>query len=235
MSSSYQNYDFGANWNEKIVPILLNDYRIQEILRAHESEEKYYKASQPPVYLSSYGCFSTLYDKVFEHEETKRTDPRVSHALWVEYDRLEALYIDHDDDDYDEKREEYNDDVVDQKYKQRDVIMDAMGWDWKTNKTLLAHYVPFGRCHDWNRRFCYYLALILFPNLKWEIMTSKEHTTVICKKTKQIFDILYWGLDERLEDYTFNRPYTNEDKSLGGNRAFEDASKKKRKRKRRVK
>jgi len=226
MSSTYQNYDFGMNWNEKIVPILLNDPNIQKILDAFENDpdETWDRKRNPPCFLSHWKAITDLLGAMLTEEKKNRMNPKLSREFWSEYDRIHAL----------EKKQVYLDeDLHKESMKYHKLLMEGIGWSWEKNPTFIAFWIPFGRCHEWNLIFSFYLAKTVCPELKWEILTSDIHTTVICKETKQIFDILYWGLDRRLADYVFDRPYRSRDNSLGGNRAFKEASEKpKNKRKR---
>lgn len=109
-------------------------------------------------------------------------------------------------------------------WKIQDEVIKRAGYDWPKHKDKLAFYIPIGSCHTWNAIFGLWLARKVFPDLEWRVLTSQEHTTVYCKERDMIFDILYWSLDNRIEDHIVGKPYSSKDLTLGGDLALESAS-----------
>jgi hypothetical protein len=158
--------------------------------------------------------YATLLDRIFIHEQKDRKST-VPSKWWKEYDALkERLFSTHDDPD---------DVLLSQQMKMEEKIMDRLGWSYRTNPDHLFHYVPFGTCHWWNPMVSLYLARKVCPKKQWVIAKGPKHTTIVCLEEKLVFDILYWGLDQRLEEYTLKQRYSSNDSTLGGLQAVQQA------------
>ena len=64
----------------------------------------------------------------------------------------------------------------------------------------------------------------MVPDRDWEIRKGHKHTTIYCERTDEIFDILFWAIDGRLDNHELKQKYKSKDKSLGGNEAFIDSA-----------
>ena len=84
----------------------------------------------------------------------------------------------------------------------------------------MESYLLFGGCHWWAPTFELTLARFVEPNETWSILRSTKHTTVVNKNKTKVFDLLYWSLDDRLENYLFKHPTPKKDKTMGGKEAF---------------
>lgn len=207
------NFDFGKNWKSMVVQHL-NTKECRNILReCYEQFKRYdYDEVAPYTLSSNDGTDSILFDicqEVINNKDSRYLTKR-------EISILNKL-----DDDRDDSK------IWDNIYKR-------LGYDWKTSKDKLIYYVPFGTCHIWNRVFCLWLAKKVFPQNKWVFRMSEKHTTVVCYETHQVFDLIYWALDNRLQNYVKSETkinsyvvpttkYTN-DPSLGANLAIHNSS-----------
>ena len=109
-------------------------------------------------------------------------------------------------------------------------IMDDLGFNFTpSNKSKLMFYIPYGICHWWNKYVGLPLARKLMPDRTWVLREGLKHTTVWCPDTNEVFDMVYWSMDGRLEDHEvsvlLNRKikYASTDLSLGGQSAFVDS------------
>lgn len=67
------------------------------------------------------------------------------------------------------------------------------------------------------------MAKEVFPDYKWVIRSSDIHTTIYCEEKDMVFDIIYWGLDGRIRDHIYEKPYASNDITLGGQLAMESS------------
>ena len=89
----------------------------------------------------------------------------------------------------------------------------------------LESYVLLGGCYYWAPTFELTLARLVEPNEEWRVREGDKHSTVINKDQTKVFDLLYWILDGRIENYIFGKPVEEEDPTLGGKLAFENSEK----------
>ena len=242
LEGEYQNFDFGRNWEGMCLPHILKikgdsvqftpgfNRVFRGIKRKHRMFYDDPDKDIAPVDLSSNDSFCTLTDNI---EEYDREHPE----LLTETERklLDVMReIDDDEDDY-EDDEDYCDSYPLKLYDVLNwMILKRHGLVWnKKNKSHLAFYIPFGCCFMWNKYFGLWLAKKVCPKEKWIVKENEKHCTVISPKSKKVFDILYWGLDGRLDDYCKihtgktdleELQYTSNDETLGGNLAREESS-----------
>ncbi len=224
-SEEYKNYDFGHKWN-KVFPHL----KTKEFKRKFQSIEKKHKRfypksnmgmgyNHPPVYMGRGHYCDIIMDLTeYERDHPERLTKREKFLL-KEGERLSKL---EEKEDTEELNMTFN---LLEKY-----IEVRLGLDWQHNQDHPIFYIPMGECFLWNRYFGLWLAKKVCPKEKWVVEQSKEHCTVICHESKRIFDILYWSLEGRLEDYCKYHAgqtdwkklrYTSKDKTLGGKEAYE--------------
>ena len=222
-TEEYKNYDFGRKWDSEVFPHL----QTEEFKKLFRSIRRRYKriypganvsSDSPPAYLSTGDALSTLSDSLVQYEL------KYKERLTKNERKLQKIC-----DSFTE--EEWEDgDGWETNRKLEDSILSRINLDWESNKDHLAFYIPMGQCFLWNRHFGLWLAKKVCPKEKWVVEESKEHCTVVCHESKRIFDILYWSLENRLEDYCKYHAgqtnwkrlrYTSKDKTLGGKEAYE--------------
>jgi hypothetical protein len=226
----YQNFDFGRRWSE-VVPHLLTP-EFKSLYRKIKRESYvcqvngYVKKDIPPAEISSFDCFCMLLDRTVEYDrEHPERMTESEKKLFEAYDNVPDCDSDRGQD---KLFRLYN--------KVSDSILTRYGLRWsKTSRHHLAFYIPFGQAYLWNRVFGLWLAQKVCPEGEWVVREGKKHCTVICKKTKRIFDIIYWGIDDRLEDYCHfltgqdyhheELVYRNSDITLGGKQAYKRSKK----------
>lgn len=218
MTSEWQNYDFGANWS-KVFPLLQTRAASKLFQQAHivsqdrylpEEQTKYDHKKAPAALLCWTEDYDRLYNTTIWEHEVKDRKSTIAKQWWRQLDQIETEI-------------ELSGDVPDSYDALRSKIMQRLGWDFKTNPNHLFHYVPLHSSHSWNPFVSLYLARKLMPEHKWIIAKGDGHTTVISISKKLVFDMVHWGIDQRLEDHTLKRKYTSPDPSLGGIQAVEDS------------
>lgn len=60
---------------------------------------------------------------------------------------------------------------------------------YRVVKGKLSSYQPIGRCH-WIASFVLGLAIRIYPNKKWHILSGDIHTVIVDKDKTMVFDIL---------------------------------------------
>jgi hypothetical protein len=219
----YQNYDFGEHWDTKILPHLQTP-QFEKLFRRIKRKSKvakvndYLKKDISPVLLSGTCAFCTLTGRLIRYElDHQERMTKKEKRLYKKYQSSAK-----DDQGSEKCWDVYN--------ELEDSILSRINLNWDTNKDHLAFYIPMGQCFLWNRYFGLWLAKKLYPKENWVVEESEEHCTVVCHKSKRIFDILYWSLDKRLEDYCKYHAgqwgykklkYSSKDVSLGGKDAYE--------------
>ena len=223
----YQNYDFGKHWTkvyqfiktdegQKIIATAFRHWNNGQKITNPLFKGKRFNKNEPPASLMSYGDgYMTLCDALVDNVIDNRRMDILTDDDIKNLDTIQMINYDDEDDDVIDK----SNDLL---YKIRDKVEDKLGYNYKTNKDKLAFYIPWGSCHTWNRYFGLWLARKVCPDRDWIVQTSDKHTTVYCKETNEIFDIIYWGIDKRLEYHCFDKQYSSTDLSLGGNDAFKD-------------
>ena len=206
---TFQNYDFGKNW-DKIVEILKDDHfmtQFQSELRSHITWRKHGSSLICPCELTeSDGYSMRLLD--IQNYIQQIHDPRITTDLWMQYEQLieneqqeEEIAMDH-------------------------LFMDRLGISWEVNPYWIGHWIIWGTCVFTNTYLSFPIAKILFPNKHWQLVSSSAHTSVVCLEEQSVFDLLYWGLDGRIDNHIFSRLFEfeeppNRDPSLGGEQAID--------------
>ena len=201
------NYDFGKNWNDKIIPFLDNPKIIKSIRKGVNdfSNKKVYKKNTAPAFYTSSDAYATL---IMEQEEIILNQLRESNTLPKEYLDLEK----EDDDDDDEKL-----------YNMREKILEPY-FTWDNIKNKLETYVLHHSCFYWAPTFEITLARLVMPEEKWRVQSGDNHATVINENNTKVFDLLYWAsIDGRLYNYLFGKKMDKIDKTLGGKQAYLDS------------
>jgi hypothetical protein len=228
----YTNYDFGRKWEKEIVPHL-SDPELEDVIKLIKSHPRHKDRkfwNDAPVELAIGDGFCRLTMEIVEydldHPERLTTRER---TLLKAQERLEPE---------DGIWENEKDERMCWKYSTQleSSILSRYGLRWRRkSNTHIAFYIPFGECFLWNRYFGLWLAKKVCPEVDWKVEESGLHCTVICHKTKRVFDILYWGIDDRLEDYclykcgrTETLKYSHSDPTLGGKTAYESTRVKRR-------
>jgi len=200
------NYDFKANWNDVILPLL--------------SLPKVKKSIKTGIisYINDGNCFKdTIYNDDKCPASYQRGDGWAVYVLEYEEKLIEKLLetgiLKKDENkpsDNDEMDEYYCSENFDlyKNYK-NEIIKPFIKHH---EKTSLRAYQMFGACHWWNPTFGLTLAKIIYPNEKWIVKRGIYHTTIVNKNESLVFDILYF--DEN-------------DETKGSKIAISDALKKK--------
>lgn len=99
--------------------------------------------------------------------------------------------------------------------------------DWEEIKYNLESYVLYHSCWAWAPTFELTLARLVEPEEEWRVREGAKHATVINKTNTKVFDLLYWAIDGRLENYMFGDtiPFSQRDPTRGGKMAYIDSSK----------
>ncbi len=225
-AEEYKNYDFGRKWDSEVLPHL----KTKEFKKKFRIMKKKYKLAYPksnvgvdynnPPNCLGRGDFLDIIANLVEYEKDhpERLTKRERFLL----------------------REEERLSKIEEKIDTEELIMTLnllekyievrLGLDWEHNQDHPIFYIPMDQCYIWNRHFGPWLAKKVCPKERWVVEESKEHCTVVCHHSERVFDILYWSLDGRLEDYCkFHAgqtdwkklKYTSKDKTLGGKEAYE--------------
>ena len=200
------NYDFKANWNDIILPLLslpnvkksIKKGIISYIVDGNCYKDIIYDCNKCPA---SYGRGDAwiVYMDEFEESLTKKL---IASGFLKNNENIsldDAGEFDEDfDEDFDEEYINYKNELIKPFIKHHE-------------KTSLRAYQMFGACHWWNPTFCLTLAKIIYPNEKWQVKKGFYHTTIVNSDESLVFDILYF--DEN-------------DTNKGGSLAIYESSKK---------
>ena len=195
------NYNFYENWYDVIVP-LLNTKKVKNAIKKGILG---YRNNFSDIKLKSY---QNIYDTCGFNKNSSPSDystRSTEHQMEWENKLLEKL--EHSGIIESFKFQEDNENIDDEYEKYRkylEPILEPYVNNYK--KTHMDSYCLWGGCHWWNNTFCLTLAKIVLPKEKWKVRSSEYHTTVVNGNETKIFDILY---------------YDKDDKSFGGNDAFE--------------
>lgn len=216
------NFNFGEHWYHKVSMHLNNPQIKKSIIKGVNSylamfpNKKKYKKYTPPALYSPRNLYSNIIDK---QVEKIINDYRYIGKLPASYIELEKKCNDPD------KIDSYEQNYDKLLEMQANIVSPYFTWD--KLKYRLESYFLCGGCFWWAPTFEITLAQLVEPNEKWRIMSSNKHTTVINENNTKIFDLLYWGGYNRLENFIFGDdlyPLKNNDITLGGKDAFIDAS-----------
>jgi hypothetical protein len=175
------NYDFKANWNDVILPLLSLPNVKKSIKKGITSyiedgncyKDTIYDCNKCPA---SYGRGDGWLIYMDEYEE-KLTEKLCATGFLKQNEN-----VSHDDDDDDDLDDEY----INYKNKTIQPFIEHH------TKTCLRAYQMFGACHWWNPTFCLTLAKIIYPNEKWKVKKGFYHTTIVNSNECFVFDILYF-------------------------------------------
>jgi hypothetical protein len=192
------NYDFKANWNDIILPLLsfpnvkksIKKGIISYIVDGNCSTDTIYDCNKCPA---SYGSSDAWEMYINEYEENLTIKLIASGYL-----KQNENVSENDDEDFDEEYINYKNELI-------------KPFITHHEKTSLTAYQMFGACHWWNPTFCLTLAKIIYPNEKWQVKKGFYHTTIVNSDESLVFDILYF--DEN-------------DSTKGGSLAIYNSSKK---------
>ena len=217
------NFDFGTNWHK--VVHLINVRRVDNFCRSilQHSRDAYYVKYVGKLSPASLLCPSTAYHTFIDglvDPIIQRQDPHYLTAADIDFLQPRPRREDDDEEDHDEEDEEYYRELSEIRTR----VEEALGYNYEKHQDKLAFYVAFKRCHVWNPLFGLWFARRVFPKDDWEIRSSEQHTTVYCPARHMVFDILYWALDDRLEDHANGVPYRSPDATFGGQFAFESSA-----------
>ena len=183
------NYDFKANWNDIVLPLLelpnvkksIKEGIINYINDGNCSEDTIYDDNKCPA---EYGRGDGWAQYIDEYEENL-CEKLVATGILKEDKNIPLTNDNGEIDDYletdnFEKYEKYKNKIIKPFIKHH-------------KKTSLRSYQMFGSCHWWNPTFSLTLAKLIYPNEKWSVKKGHHHTTVVNSKQILVFDILYFN------------------------------------------
>jgi len=241
------NYDFGKNWETKVKPHLdskIIKNAIKRGLRRYGGTTHRKRFSVPVDYLSN-DSYATRCDSVTDYivNRLKRDNAIENDIIFY----CSSMYDTYEKGDIDDPKlfpdkdtalvpnvmkatktkkciitREEHDDEFEAYLAERDRIYKKYFPDSK-RKYNLDSYVMFGCCFAWAPTFELTLAKLVEPDEEWSVREGAEHSTVINKNHTKVFDLIYWALDGRLENYLFGEAIKEEDidPTMGGKLAFE--------------
>ena len=229
------NYDFSNNWD--IIKPFLDHPDILKAIRIGVtsyisnfplSNDKYKKNTCPARYSSRDGYEMLM----MRWRKNKMEELETSGQLLEEYvksldERNKSHEFENNYEDYspvEQKRLYHKLDQLDIKIAKLESKIMKPYFEWNTIKYNIESYCLYGSCFSWAPTFELTLAKLVCPDDQWEVMSGKYHATVINKSKSQVFDLLYWACDGRLEHHIFNDDIKEPDETLGGKMAFANAS-----------
>ena len=213
-----KNYDFASHWKTKVVPFLEHPEVLKSIVKGvngylrsfPECKERYKKNTPPAKYSSGdWYCCTLMERKRDELLEQLRDENKLSKSF-LKREEICAT-------SYEPDIETSNKYLRSLEYALRPYM------NWNVIKYDIESYVLYGSCHWVNPTFGLTLARLVEPEEEWRVLSGEKHTTVINKSNTKVFDLLYWSIDGRVENYIFGDPLANPDPTLGGKQAYEDA------------
>jgi len=191
------NYDFEANWNDVILPLVLHHGLVKKAikrgivkyLKHFDIKHMEYSPLKPPAYYISHISW-VIYMDEFEEQLIEKL---IATGYMKEPPPIKEV-----EDEENKKYEAYRYEMI------RPFVTHHQ-------KTCMKAYQMFGCCHWWNPAFGLTLAKIIYPNEKWKVVSGEHHTTITNKDRTLVFDILY---------------FDKNDETRGGKKALEDATKK---------
>ena len=192
------NYDFKANWDDIILPLLglpsmkksIKKGIINFINDGNCGENTEYESNNCPA---SYGRGDGWDMYMVEYEE-KLVEKLLKTGI-LKKDENEPLN--------EEELDDYVNDSVDnfikyENYKNQ-IIKPFIKYH---ENTCLRGYQMIGACHWWNPTFSLTLAKLVYPNEKWKVKKGFHHTTVVNSNETLVFDILYFDENEEFKGGT---------------------------------
>ena len=221
------NYDFGKNWKTKIVPHLHNKKLLKSIhdgvndyLDSYPGNKtKYRKNTAPASYCSSYGYFNMMERKKDNIIDKLRKEDKLS----IRYLRLENKINEMDEEEY---QSLYGCRLQRLLWRLKDKITKPYT-SWNAICNDIESYILFHSCHFYAPTFELTLANLVEPDEKWSIRTNEKHSTIINETGTKCFDLLYWAMFSRLNNYVFGDPLDNDDLNdftLGAQKAYIDSA-----------
>jgi len=179
------NYDFKANWNDIILPLLSHPTvkksmkkGIMGFLKNGQAYKDFtYEAGKCPAsYETSDGWCIYMDDFIEKLEEQ---------LLQTGYLKPAPIIKDEDIDNSPEYAEylQYKENLLEPFIKHHE-------------RTSLRSYQMMHACHWWNPTFSLTLAKIIYPNEKWHVKKGYYHTTIVNENETLVFDILYFDQNE---------------------------------------
>jgi hypothetical protein len=185
------NYDFKANWDDIILPLLALPAIKKSIKKGitnfinHSNcgeDTKYESNNCPASHERADGW--TMY--INEYEE--KLVEKLLKTGFLKKDENEPL----NEEDLDEYFNDSDNFIKYTNYKNQ-IIKPFIKYH---ENTCLRAYQMFGACHWWNPTFSLTLAKLIYPNEKWKIKKGFYHTTVVNSIETLVFDILYFDENE---------------------------------------
>ena len=195
------NYDFKANWDDIILPLLklpamkksIKKGIIKFINDGNCSEDTEYDSKNCPasygrgdgwsVYMDEYE--EKLVEKLLKTGILKKDENEPSHEEDLDEDALDDYY----QSDNSTKYTNYTNQIIEPFIKYHE-------------NTCLRSYQMIGACHWWNPTFSLTLAKLVYPNEKWKVKKGFHHTTVVNSNETLVFDILYFDENEEMKGGT---------------------------------
>lgn len=191
------NYDFKANWDDIILPLLGLPIVKKSIKKGIIS------------YINDNNCSKdTVYDSNNCPASYERGDGWIMYMCEYEEKLVEKLLqtgiLKKDE------NEPLNEEDLDEYFNDSDNFINYTNYKNQIIKPFIKHhennclrsYQMFGACHWWNPTFSLTLAKLIYPNEKWKIKKGFYHTTVVNSNETLVFDILYFNENEETKGGT---------------------------------
>ena len=195
------NYDFKANWDDIILPLLglpamkksIKKGLIKFINDGNCAEDTEYDSKNCPA---DYGRGDGWAQYIHEYEE--QLVEKLLKTGILKKDENEPLH--EDDLDEDALDDYYQTDNFTKYINYKNQIIEPF-IKYHEN-TCLRAYQMIGACHWWNPTFSLTLAKLVYPNEKWKVKKGFHHTTVVNSNETLVFDILYFDENEEMKGGT---------------------------------
>jgi hypothetical protein len=189
------NYDFKANWDDIILPLLGLPVVKKSIKKGITNfindgncgEDIEYNSKICPA---SYGRDDDDWDTYINEYEEKLVEKLLKTGI-LKKDDNQPL----NEDDLDEYFNESDNFIKYTNYKNQ-IIEPFIQYH---ENTCLRSYQMKGACHWWNPTFSLTLAKLVYPNEKWRVKKGFHHTTVVNSNETLVFDILYFDENEEMK------------------------------------
>ena len=232
------NFDFGRDWDNKVVPHL-DHPRIKSAITkgvnnflktCWDGKDRYKEGTSPASHTNSDG-FVMLMDRIADRRmnELKRQGLGVVGGMSAHRDN-DDNDDDNDDEEGDELTEEAQEAKEEAKFKAYNEAREKLETDelsFAKTRHKIYHYVLFHSCHWWARTFELELARLVEPNERWRIRSGPKHTTVVNRGDTKVFDLLFWAaIGGRLQHHLFGDALIEScdlDVTLGGAEAYRDS------------
>lgn len=199
------NYDFKANWETVIMPLL----RTQRMRRAmKQGITDFIEEANPCRHISNQLKYQLKYHtKWFPHDYSNFDDGQ--EYLDYEFIELPKHLIERGvllEDENAPRREDYdNDDKYEYAYSYYHEVYNSKCEKYRKYSMNVCKpyvyiwfekryqsYCLYGGCHWWNPTFGLELAKMVMPCVKWIVKKGAVHTTVTTKEEDLVFDILMY-------------------------------------------